>query len=300
MTTTPPSPESQQRPEEIKLKIPGFTLAARAWGPADGIKVLALHGWQDNAATFDLLIPKLNPGLRILAIDLPGHGYSDHRPEGVGYSFLEWVTDTHSALNALGWERCAILGHSLGAGIANALAAAWPERVSKIAAIDGFAPRTDHPEAAPRALAEHKAYLDRVQARPRPRTFASVDAACERLLERVNGLTEQGARVLAGRGTRPLEAGRVTWNRDPRIQAGPMMRLSRAQIEAFLRAIQCPVLMVRPRSGWPMREGTLEALVELLGRERMRIETIDGGHHVHLEHPQTVAELVSPFLTETA
>ncbi len=67
--------------EEVRLELPHIELAAHLYGPEDGQPVIALHGWLDNAATFSRLAPRL-PGLRIVALDLPGHGHSDHRPAG--------------------------------------------------------------------------------------------------------------------------------------------------------------------------------------------------------------------------
>lgn len=278
---------------ELRLPIPGLTLAAKAWGPADGPRVLALHGWQDNAGTFDLLAPLL-PGLRIVALDLTGHGLSDHRAHGLAYSFLDWVVDTHAALDTLGWDDCCILAHSLGAGIANALAASWPERITRICAIDGYAPRTDLPEAGPDALREH-VRSRRVLAERGNRTFADQAAAEARLLERIRGLTPEAARVLAARGTEPTGDGRVTWRRAATIQAGPQARLTAEQIEAYLARVRCPSLLIRPRDGWPISDERIARLRELF-EDRMRIEFLDGGHHVHLERPEAVADLARPFL----
>lgn len=59
------------------------------WGPIDQQPLVALHGWQDNAGTFDRLIPLLPPNLAILAIDMPGHGLSSHLPTGQFY-YVFW------------------------------------------------------------------------------------------------------------------------------------------------------------------------------------------------------------------
>ncbi|MFU8802269.1 MAG: alpha/beta fold hydrolase, partial [Bradymonadaceae bacterium] len=67
---------SPLEPQELILDVQGLRLAARAFGPDDGQPILALHGWLDNAATFDKLIPLLGDGLRIVSLDLPGHGLS--------------------------------------------------------------------------------------------------------------------------------------------------------------------------------------------------------------------------------
>lgn len=70
--------------EEVRLSLPHIELAAHLFGPQDGLPVIALHGWLDNANSFARLAPKLK-GLRILALDMAGHGHSDHRPPGAGY-----------------------------------------------------------------------------------------------------------------------------------------------------------------------------------------------------------------------
>ena len=71
--------------EEIRLSLPHIELAAHLFGPEDGVPVIALHGWLDNANSFARLAPKLT-GLRIVALDLAGHGHSAHRPPGASYS----------------------------------------------------------------------------------------------------------------------------------------------------------------------------------------------------------------------
>ncbi|MEZ5601350.1 MAG: alpha/beta fold hydrolase [Candidatus Competibacteraceae bacterium] len=97
--------------EELELQTPYLRLAARAWGPLDGVPVLALHGWLDNAASFDALAPLL-PNTRLVALDLTGHGRSEHRPAGVHYHFVDFIPDVVAAADALGWNRFALLGHS--------------------------------------------------------------------------------------------------------------------------------------------------------------------------------------------
>lgn len=59
------------------------------WGPMDQQPIVAIHGWQDNAGTFDKLIPLLPSNVAILAIDLPGHGLSSHLPSGQFY-YVFW------------------------------------------------------------------------------------------------------------------------------------------------------------------------------------------------------------------
>ncbi|MCB1637058.1 MAG: alpha/beta fold hydrolase, partial [Xanthomonadales bacterium] len=137
--------------EELELKTPYLRLAARAWGPLDGVPVLALHGWLDNAASFDALAPLL-PNVRLVALDLTGHGRSEHRPPGIHYHFVDFIPDVVAAADALGWDRFALLGHSLGGGIASFVAATLPERIDRVAMIEGLGPPTSDPADGPANL----------------------------------------------------------------------------------------------------------------------------------------------------
>ncbi len=69
--------------QEVRLSLGHIELAAHLFGPEDGLPVIALHGWLDNANSFARLAPQLK-GLRIVAQDLAGHGSAEHRPPGAG------------------------------------------------------------------------------------------------------------------------------------------------------------------------------------------------------------------------
>lgn len=77
--------------EEIQLTVPWGHVSGLAFGPVDGHPVLAVHGWLDNATSFVDMQKHLPRDIRLVAIDLPGHGFSSHRPAGTKYSFLDWV-----------------------------------------------------------------------------------------------------------------------------------------------------------------------------------------------------------------
>ena len=100
--------------EEVRLSLPHIELAAHLYGPEDGLPVLALHGWLDNAASFARLAPKLE-GLRIVALDFAGHGHSEHRSAGAGYALWDYAYDVLQVAEQFGWARFSILGHSMGA-----------------------------------------------------------------------------------------------------------------------------------------------------------------------------------------
>ena len=119
------------------------------------LKVIALHGWLDNAYSFLPLFEhwKAYPELfsayssvECVAVDFAGHGLSDWRPEGGYYYYLESVRDIVHLVDTLGWSQFTLLGHSLGAGVALVLAGLFPERIEKLIALEGIGPHLSLPE----------------------------------------------------------------------------------------------------------------------------------------------------------
>ncbi len=277
-------------PEELRLSVPGLELAARAHGPADGPRVLALHGWLDSAASFDRLAPLL-PGLRLVALDLPGHGRSDHRPAGARYHFVDWPLDVAAAVAALGWDRFVLMGHSMGAGVASLLAASLGERVLRLVLLDGLAPGMTEPADAPARLAT--AITEHLAPAPAARRYASFEEAAQRFARARSELTEAGAAALAPRAIRVDEGG-ASFASDPRLRGTSPLRLSRAHVEAFLARIRCPSLLVRPAAGMPIPEEAFAALTALV--PDLRVAHVPGGHHAHLDDPAPTAAAIRDFL----
>src|SRR5205085_3995931 len=76
----------------------------------------------------------------VVALDLPGHGGSDHRAPGYDYMLVDWIHDVLDALDALGWQRTRLLGHSMGGAISTMVAVAAPERIERLALIEALGP----------------------------------------------------------------------------------------------------------------------------------------------------------------
>lgn len=278
--------------QEIELPVGGLRLTARVHGPADGIPVLALHGWLDNAASFEPLAPLLG-GIRLAALDLPGHGHSDHRPPGSHYHFIDYTADVIGAADALGWERFALLGHSLGGAVASFVAGACPGRVTRLGLIEALGPLTDHPDEAPRRLSHA---LERASVRnDRPaRTYPAIEQAIE-ARRMVGGLDEAAARLLVERATVAVEGG-VQWRSDRRLRLPAPYRFTEDQVVAVLRAIRAPARLVAGDRGLlPMDRPALERRIDAI--DDLTVDHLEGYHHLHMETPHPVADALGPFLT---
>jgi len=280
--------------QDIALDIPsgriaGWRLRENA-SQQDLPRVLALHGWLDNAASFVPLAAHLD-GIDLVAIDLPGHGASAHLPPGADYSFAGTVNALLDVADALQWDRFALLGHSMGAGIASLLAAACPERIERFVAIEALGALPEVPE---RTVARLRDAVIAARALPgkRLRVFPDLDTAVRARMQ-ANALSEPVARLLVERGTVAVDGGYV-WSSDPRLTLPTMMRLTEAQIENLVAGIACPTCVIFADPPQPyFREPLRSARAGLLPQGELHV--IAGSHHLHMEDPRAVAEAIGDF-----
>ena len=102
-----------------------LTLPTERWGNGP-INALFLHGFTGNKDSFRHLEPLLGSEISATCVDLPGHGSAGIPEQGVGF---KQVID---ALAALIPKPIAVVGYSQGARIALALAAHYPEKITKL------------------------------------------------------------------------------------------------------------------------------------------------------------------------
>ena len=281
--------------DDIAIEIPIGRIAALRRSEPGAPKVLALHGWLDNAASFIPLSAQL-PGLDLVAIDLPGHGRSAHLPPGADYSFAGAIDAILDVADALGWARFAFLGHSMGAGLASMIAAACPERIERLVAIEALGALAEVPEGTVarmrEAVAANRALKDK-----RLRTFPDLDTAvrARAYASRVpgSGLGEAQVRLLVERGVREVEGG-YEWSSDPRLTLPTMTRMTESQIENLVAGIECPVLAIFADPAQPYLPDDLRRRrVALLPQGELVV--IAGGHHLHMQQPVEVAAAIGDF-----
>ncbi|MEO0972127.1 MAG: alpha/beta fold hydrolase [Pseudomonadota bacterium] len=293
---------------EYELAIPGMRVAGRlwAWGDArERLPVLALHGFQDNAASFDVLVPALHgaaaaPPMQVLAIDLAGHGQSSWRSPGVGYFVMDYAADALAVADAMGWERFAVIGHSLGAGIATLLGGAVPERLSGAVLIDGLGPVSMAPGAGPRLAA--RAFSERAKLRARVadgrgRALATLEEAADIRAGARIAIERDAARRLVGRGTRPDASGGWAWSADPHLARTSFSRLTEDTVLAYLGAMQVPTLLFEADDGVLHSLPAERYAARVAAHPQLSRCGLPGRHHLHMEASATpLAERTASFL----
>lgn len=253
-------------------------------------RVLALHGWLDNAASFVPLAGHLDR-LDLALLDLPGHGHSASLPAGADYTLVGAIHSVLDAADALGWDRFSLLGHSMGAGIASLVAAAAPGRVEALVAIEALGGLGETAGNTAGRLRESVAAARSMRERPL-RVFPTLETAV-RARMMANQLSEPSARRLVERGVQTVPGG-YSWRSDQRLTLPTAVRMTEAQIDALVAAIECPTQVIFATPAQPYFPEPLRSRRAAL-LPQGRLATLPGIHHLHMETPERVAAIIATF-----
>ncbi|XP_044311443.1 serine hydrolase-like protein 2 [Varanus komodoensis] len=285
---------------ELKFLVPWGHIAAKAWGSPQGRPVLCLHGWLDNANTFNRLIPLLPRDCYYIAIDLGGHGLSSHRPAGFPYHFLDYVKDVRRTVAVLKWSRFILIGHSFGGIVGGMFSCIFPEMVDKLILVESFGPIPQNWEKMLKLKRDVIENLLNAEANhPQSPKVRSPQEALQRLLEANRHLTEESGKIILERGATEVLGGLV-YNRDVRVS----MQMPADENMNVLKKIQADVLMIIAQNGLFAKGHSptlLDQRLELYRtflKEHFHFVKVAGNHFVHLNEPEVVAGIISTFLNK--
>ncbi|MBS0630203.1 MAG: alpha/beta hydrolase [Verrucomicrobia bacterium] len=278
--------------EERIFDIPGFSLTAREWGPPDGIPVLAIHGWLDNAGSFDFLAPLL-PQMHIIAIDCPGCGHSTHKPVSAIPNIIEEPFYMYQVADLLGWEKFSIIGHSRGGVVAELMAAGWPERTQLLTLLDisGF-----HLVGTSKECVEYwqNALHEYLTRKIKPGTiYPDMDALVKERMK-TYPLAYESALTIAKRGTKEVDGG-YTWafDRKELLFRSPTI-FAYEMAEAMLNSIKAPTAFIMGEQGYlKMDKNAVDLYPKWVPNHK--IYMLPGGHHVHMDNATAVAACILEF-----
>ena len=276
----------------VNIHLSWGTLEGLHWARPGAPKVLCLHGWLDNAASFVPLAPYLND-FDLLALDFAGHGFSAHRPETSRYYFTDYLFDIDAVMDELGWDQCHFVGHSMGGGVASCFAAAIPERVNRLVLLDclGLWPLPANQAASQLRLS----MISVRKARSFLRPYQSIEEAML-ARQKKSPLSDDAARLLCERSLEHT-GDYYQWRTDPRLNwRSPQLSGDEQSLE-MLAAIRSPTLLI-----------TSGAMIDYFGEDMAHkrlgaipdsehVET-DGHHHFHMEQPEKVGTHITEFLQQ--
>ena len=257
----------------------GGRISWRSIGPADAPPIVLLHkvgGW---AADWRKVAPLLAAKYRVIAFDFPGHGDSVMAgPPPFVVTVDQNTAAILAALTELGVDRFSVAGNSLGGICAIAMAAAHPERVTRLAVVSASLSNG----ITRAALAAQEAKRDDTQWtpdwRPKRRTveqvarFASLDPQAE--------VEQNDSRAKADRWVRPSERG-----------------VGLTNVPMLLARVKAPTLLIYPD------RGHYERYIEV-GRNTLPsakiVQVKNTGSFVHQEKPEETARLMLEFMDTPA
>ncbi|NOH97865.1 alpha/beta hydrolase [Vibrio sp. 99-70-13A1] len=251
------------------------------------VTVVFIHGWLDNSSSFSTVMEELSALYsegHLIAVDLLGHGLSSHKPQAF-YPFHDYIDDLHQVLSKISANRLVLVGHSLGALIASCYSAAFPENVSGLVQIEGHGPISEAPDQTVSRL--RNGVLSRQRHRRKPsRPLASIEDAIK-LRSITNHIKPELIAPIVERGVVKHD-GVWQWRYDSNLKCDSLYRMSQEHANAIMASITCPQLIILGSDGFRHLQHNRYNLAD----SDLKVETISGGHHCHLENPRAVSELI--------
>lgn len=279
----------------------GLTHHVLEWSPdAAWATVLLLHGYMDAARSWDLVAPALvGAGYRVLAPDFRGFGDGPRAPAGGYYYFPDYIHDVADLVETLvpGGAELSVVGHSMGGTVATMFSGTFPERVARLAVLEGSGPPDHEHDHAPEQMHRWIESVRSVRVRGE-RTLPSRDVALDRLVANHPQVAREVLVTRLDALAHTLPDGRMAWKADLLHSTRSPIPFFAATWKAFAARVTCPVLYVSGGpAGWHPadEEARLGAF-----RNLERVEIPDAGHMMHWSAPEALAKHLLRFLPEVA
>jgi len=284
--------QQQHKATPVSIELGWGNLSGLHWSNPGAPRLLCLHGWLDNAASFVPLSSHLQ-NFDVIALDFAGHGLSAHRPQHSRYYISDNVYDVDEALDQLQWDQCHLMGHSMGGSVACHYAASAPERVQRLVSLDAIGIFTQDES---KTGAQWRKSLQNVrQKRGFLRPYDSVEAAMA-ARQKSAPLSDQAARLLCERSLEH-NGDYYQWRTDQRLNWRSPQILSNAQAVSVLESVEAPTLLI-----------TSSYINQYLSEQEIasRLDAIadcttmtnPGHHHFHMESPDDVGAAITQFLLQ--
>ncbi|XP_076634599.1 putative serine hydrolase [Colletes latitarsis] len=285
--------------KEIEIKVPWGKIAAKLWGTENKQPILALHGWQDNAASFDIIAPYLLKNIPVMAIDFPGHGFSSWLPPGLMYSDLIYITLMQRIKQYFGWDKVKIMAHSLTGLATFYYSSYFPNEVEYIILLDGVftigVSRSEYHTNFSKNLSK----LLELETFVNEKKYTKKEAMDKWISSIKNSLDEDTCKILMTRGVTEVEHGMYVFNRDPRLKFLPeFSQYTNEHINAYAKFITCPCLFITAKHSHISDKVNILYNFNTMRKtnENVYWHEVPGTHHIHMRDPETISNIVNSFL----
>jgi pimeloyl-ACP methyl ester carboxylesterase len=268
-------------PPGRRMRIDGVSV--RYIDEGHGFPVVLLHGFGGSAFDFRTLLPALTDRFRVVAVDLPGFGYSDRDVPEI--SSAAWIETLVGLLSELHIERAVFVGHSMGGGVVQRFADAHPEKVERLVLVDSVSAAERRRAASLTAPVSLIATI--VQG------GIALFGGANRLLDRT---VADPSRLTPTAREGHLEPLRI---RGSAAAVRQMLADSAREEPIDLTRLTMPVLLLWGEQDRVVKLNVAERLLGTLPNARIEVVP-DAGHLVLEEQPEAANRIVLAFLDDLA
>ncbi|PWR20561.1 alpha/beta fold hydrolase [Zavarzinia compransoris] len=277
----------------------GLRLHYVDWGNEGAPPLLLVHGGNDHCRSWDWLAQRLADRFHVLAVDLRGHGDSDHAP-GSHYPTHGFILDLAQLIEQRRLAPVNILAHSWGGAVSLLYAGVYPEKLRRLMVIEGWGPSPavveKHASVPTHERLRNWVEATRAIAHKRPPRYAGIEDCIARMKAANARLTDEQARHLTIHAASQNEDGTYSWKYDPYVRVVSPTWHTPEELGALWSRITCPVLLLRGTESWaadPVADGKTRYFRDV------RVEALDhAGHWVHHDRLDEVAGMADRFFSQ--
>ena len=279
-------------PADCFYESHGLRLHYADWGNESAPPLILIHGGLDHCRSWDAIATELQPHFHIMAPDLRGHGESEWA-KGSSYSLTDHVYDLTRLMHFADVQDATIVGHSLGGMISLAYTRTYPERVSRLAVLDGAFLSGARGTPIHEQMSRWIGQLDRIS-QHEASAFRTIEEAAQRLSARNKKLAAGQALHLARHGVRQDADGLYRWKFDHYQRARAPYRLSPKDYIALWSRITCPTLLMWGDESFLPDPEAAGLLAHFKSAELQKIA--GAGHWLHHDRLDVVLASLRRFL----
>ena len=284
------------QPRSLRVKgAHGLELHVLEWS-TEGIPLLLLHGFGNEAHLWDDLAPLISPHYRVLAIDQRGHGDSDWDSER-RYDVDYMVQDLEALTETLSIERLVLIGFSMGGRVATCFAGRYPERLAGLVIVD------IGPEVDPRGTSRIRSEVEE----NRTPTFESIEEYASALSLNYPAGKRDVLLRMARYGLKQRKDGRFELKIDPALRGedGPLesdaetaAREAATEKEMWdaLERVPCPTLVIRGAASDILSPETADKMVDEVLSNGTLVVVPQSAHSVATDNPEEFNRAVCDFV----
>nr|XP_049703838.1 serine hydrolase-like protein isoform X1 [Helicoverpa armigera] len=298
----------QLQENEVTIKAPWGNIAALSWGDPSNPPVLMCHGKLDAGSGFRPLVSRLPTSFFYLSIDLPGNGRSDHLPKGVRYTVMDLVPTLVKVKDHFKWDKFIYIGHSLGVPIGKIFNIAYPGHMTRVVELDPIPAHHTWPTTREGMHDWFHSYYMMYNDDRYTKFNSGLETApkysyekAQQMMMQTRGLSKEATDHVLERCLVPAGDGLYRFTFDQRMKEVTVLPFSGEMLGKIYATASTPTFCVLAKKMVDI--GIYEPVPFVMDEKawphrNYRFKIVEGGHDIHIENPDCMAEDISKFLLE--